>query len=158
MIMAEILEPWIHFIHVLGAIIWVGGGAMLSFVGARARKSNDPKLIGEFARTLSYVGLRVLTPAVIAVLVTGLWLVITGSEWKFTQLWVLLGLGAFIVTFLIGAIYLSRIAIQLDRLATGTDVDIQTTRDLLGRWIVGYQIILAVLFFAVWDMVFKPGL
>jgi uncharacterized membrane protein len=158
MIMAEILEPWIHFIHVLGAIIWVGGGVMLSLVGARARKSNDPKLIGEFARTLSYVGLRVLTPAVIAVLVTGLWLVLTGSEWKFTQLWVLLGLGAFIVTFLIGAIYLSRIAIQLDRLATRTDVDIQTTRDLLGRWIVGYQIILAVLLFAVWDMVFKPGL
>jgi uncharacterized membrane protein len=156
--MAEILEPWIHFIHVLGAIIWVGGGLMLSLIGARARKSEDPRLIGEFARTLSYVGLRVLTPAVVAVLLSGLWLVLTGSEWKFTQLWVLLGLGAFILAFLIGAIYLSRIAIQLDRVATNTDLDLQIARELLGRWMVGYQIILIILVFAVWDMVFKPGL
>jgi uncharacterized membrane protein len=82
----------------------------------------------------------------------------TGSEWKFTQLWVLLGLGAFILAFLIGAIYLSRIAIQLDRVATHTDVDLQTARNLLARWMVGYQIILVILVFAVWDMVFKPGL
>lgn len=156
--MPEILEPWIHFIHVLGAIIWVGGGVMLSLVGARARKSNDPRVIGEFARTLSYVGLRVLTPAVVAVLLTGIWLVLTGSEWSFTQLWVLLGLGAFIAAFLIGAIYLSRIAIQLDRVATSTDLNPQTARDLLGRWMAGYQIILIILVFAVWDMVFKPGL
>jgi uncharacterized membrane protein len=156
--MTEILEPWIHFIHVLGAIIWVGGGVMLSLVGARARKSNDPRIIGEFARMLSYVGLRVLTPAVVAVLLTGLWLVFTGSEWQFTQLWVLLGLGAFIMAFLIGAVYLSRIAIQLDRLATRTDMDPQAARDLLGRWMVGYQVILLILLFAVWDMVFKPGL
>jgi uncharacterized membrane protein len=156
--MAEILEPWIHFIHVLGAIIWIGGGVMLSLIGARARKSEDPRLIGEFARTLSYVGLRVPTPAVVAVLLSGLWLVLTGSEWKFTQLWVLLGLGAFILAFLIGAIYLSRIAIQLDRVATSTDLDPQIARDLLGRWMVGYQIILIILLFAVWDMIFKPGL
>lgn len=156
--MAEILEPWIHFIHVLGAIIWVGGGIMLSLVGARARKSKDPRLIGEFARTLSYVGLRVLTPAVVAVLLTGIWLVLTGSEWSFTQLWVLLGLGAFILAFLIGAVYLSRIAIQLDRLVAGKDVDPRVANDLLGRWMVGYQVILLILVFAVWDMVFKPGL
>jgi uncharacterized membrane protein len=156
--MIEILEPWIHFIHVLSAIIWVGGGVMLSLIGARTRKSEDARLIGEFARTLSYVGLRVLTPAVVAVLLTGLWLVLTGSEWKFTQLWVLLGLSAFIAVFLIGAIYLSRIAIQLDRLTAGTDINLREARDLLGRWILGYQIILVILIFAVWDMVFKPGL
>ncbi len=85
---------------------------MLSLLGARARKSEDPRLIGDFAQTLSYIGLRVLTPAVIAVLLTGIWLVLTGSEWKFTQLWVLLGLGAFITAFLIGAVYMSRTAIS----------------------------------------------
>ena len=156
--MAETLEPWIHSIHVLGAIIWVGGGVMLSLIGARARKSADARLIGEFAKTLSYVGLRVLTPAVVAVLLTGLWLVLTGSEWNFTQSWVRLGLSAFIIVFLIGALYLSRIAIQLDRLTAGTDLRLQEARALLGRWIVGYQIILVILIFAVWDMVYKPGL
>jgi uncharacterized membrane protein len=156
--MAEVLEPWIHFIHILGAIVWVGGGVVLSLIGARARRSEDPRFITEFSRTLSYVGLRVLMPAVVAVLLSGLWLVYTSSEWSFTQLWVLLGLGAFVAAFLVGAIYQSRIAIQLERVATATDLDPQRARDLLGRWIVGYQIILLILVFTVWDMVFKPGL
>jgi len=154
----DVLEPWVHFLHVLGAIIWVGGGVMLSLIGARARKSEDPRFIGEFARTLSYVGLRVLMPAVIVVLLAGIWLVLTGSEWNFGQLWVLLGLGAFILAFLIGGIYLSRVAIQLERAASSTDSNPQAARELLGRWMVGYQIILVILVFAVWDMVFKPGL
>jgi uncharacterized membrane protein len=152
------LEPWLHFLHILGAIIWVGGGVMLSLVGARARQSEDPRIIGEFARTLSYIGLRVLTPAVVAVLVTGIWLILAGSEWNFAQLWVLLGLGGFIAAFLVGAVYLSRIAIQLERLATRTDVDLLAARDILGRWIVGYRVVLVILLFVVWDMVFKPGL
>ncbi len=99
--MAEILEPWIHFAHILGAIIWVGGGVILSLIGARARRSEDVRMIAEFSRTLSYVGLRLFTPAVLVVIATGLWLVFTGSEWKFTQLWVLLGLGAFLAAFLL---------------------------------------------------------
>lgn len=152
------LEPWLHLAHIVGGIIWVGGGIMLSVVGARARQSEDPRLIGEFARMLSYVGLRVFTPAVVAVLVSGVWLVLASSEWNFTQLWVLLALGAFVVAFLIGAIYLSRIAIELERLVTRTDLDPQAARDLLGRWIVGYRVVLVILLFAVWDMVFKPGL
>jgi len=48
--MAEILEPWIHFIHVLSAIIWVGGGVMLSLIGARARKSEDARMMKESRR------------------------------------------------------------------------------------------------------------
>ena len=153
-----ILEPWLHLAHILGAIIWVGGGVMLSVVGVRARQGGDPSLIREFARMLSSVGLRVLTPAVVAVLVSGVWLVLAGSEWDFGQLWVLFGLGAFVVAFLIGAVYLSRIAIQLERLATRTEMDPMAVRDLLGRWIVGYRVILVILLFAVWDMVFKPSL
>jgi uncharacterized membrane protein len=152
------LEPWLHFLHIVGAIIWVGGGVMLSLVGARARKSEDPHIIAEFARTLSYVGLRILMPAVVVVLVAGVWLVLISSEWDFTQLWVLLGLGAFVLAFLIGAVYLSRVAISLERLTSLTDLDLQAARNTLGSWISGYQVVLVILLIAVWDMVFKPGL
>jgi hypothetical protein len=108
-------------------------------------------------QTLSYVGLRVLMPAVIAVLVFGVWMVLAFLAWQFTQLWILLALGEFAIAFVIGAVYLSRIALALDKL-TAMDFDLETARDLLNRWIVGYQIVLIVLIFAVWDMVFKPGI
>jgi uncharacterized membrane protein len=150
------LELWLHLAHVAGAIVWVGGGVMLSLVGARARQSRDLAVIGEFARTLSYVGLRVFTPAVLVVLVSGVWLVLVSSEWNFSQLWVLLALGAFVVAFLIGAVYLSRSAIQLDR-AVSQNADLQAASDALRRWLVGYGVVLIILVFALWDMIFKPG-
>ncbi len=152
------LLPWLKFAHILGAMIWIGGGVMLSLIGLRARQSEDLSFIREFSRTLSYVGLRVLMPAVIAVLVFGIWLMLIFPAWQLSQLWILLALGAFALAFVIGAVYLSRIALALDRLTADMEFDLKAARDLLNRWIVGYQIVLLVLIFAVWDMVFKPGL
>jgi uncharacterized membrane protein len=129
---------------------------MLSIVGLRARRSGDMAVIGEFARMLSYIGLRVFAPAVIVVLASGIWLVIAESR-DFTELWVLLALAAFAAAFVIGAVFQSRSAIELERVATGPDADPQAARDILGRWIAGYLGVLVILVFAVWDMVFKPG-
>jgi uncharacterized membrane protein len=152
------LEPWLHLAHVAGAILWVGGGVMLSVIGFRARRSGDLAVIREFARTLSYVGLRLLTPAVVVVLVSGVWLVLVSAEWSLTQVWVLLALGAFVVAFLVGAVFLSRSALQLERVVTqGQDQGLEPARDALGRWLVGYGVVLAILAFALWDMIFKPG-
>jgi uncharacterized membrane protein len=150
------LDPWLQLVHVAGAIVWVGGGFMLSLLGRRARQSGDLAVIGDFARALSYLGLRVFMPAVLVVLVSGVWLVLISSEWNFTQLWVLLALGAFVVAFLVGAIYLSRSATELERAATG-GTDLQAARQALDRWIVGYVVVLIILTFVLWDMIFKPG-
>jgi uncharacterized membrane protein len=151
------LDSWLHFGHILGATVWVGGGLMLSLLGSRARSSLDPRAVGEFARTLTYVGPSELAPAVIAVLVFGVWMVLESAAWDFTQLWVVIAIGLFVVAFLVGAIYLSRVSIQLQR-AADEDVGADVGRRLLGRWIMGYRAVLIVLVVAVWDMVFKPGL
>jgi uncharacterized membrane protein len=151
------LDLWLHFLHVLAATVWVGGGLMLSLIAVRARSSPDPRAISEFGRTLPYVGLRVLMPAVVIVLVTGVWMVLAGSEFSLSQTWVIAGLGLFAVAFLIGAVYMSRIGIQLDR-AARADSGGPGLRALLDRWIAGYGAVLVILIVALWDMVFKPGL
>ena len=148
-------EPWVHFLHVAAALVWVGGGVMLSLVGLRARRSNDAAIVSEFAQLLSYVGLRVFTPAVVVVLLSGLWMVLAGSEWNLGQTWILLALAAFAAAFLIGALYLSRSAIELARVAAAANLG--AARMAIDRWLTGYAIVLAILLFAVWDMVFKPG-
>ncbi len=149
------LEPWIHFGHVLSAIVWVGGGLLLSIVGSRTRASNDPKAMAEFAQTLAYVGTRVMLPAVVGTLVFGVWMVLMSSDWNFAQFWVLFALGLFVLAFLIGAIYLGRIGIQLQRIAGESAAN---GAALLNRWIFGYRLVLALLLIALWDMIFKPGL
>jgi len=148
---------WLHLIHVLAAMVWLGGGSVLVLVAARTRSSSNPEAIAEFARLIPYIGIRVLGPAWIVVLVTGVGMVLLSSEWRFTQLWILIALGLFAVAFLIGAVFMSQAGIRLDRAARGNDPQANLP-SLLQRWLVGYSVVLAVLLVAVWDMIFKPGL
>jgi uncharacterized membrane protein len=151
------LDNWLHFVHVVGAMVWVGGGLTMSFIGLRTRSSANPTAIAEFGRTLPYVGLRILMPAVLVVLVTGVWMVLASSEWHFSQFWVVLGLGLFLLAFLIGAIYLGRVGIQLGRASNASGAGGGDVKALLNRWLTGYWVVLIILLVAVWDMVFKPG-
>jgi uncharacterized membrane protein len=80
------------------------------------------------------------------------------AAWDFAQLWVLIGLGLFVVAFGIGVGYLSRIGIQLSRIAGAGERSSVDERALLARWIPGCRVVLVVLIVIVWDMVFKPGL
>jgi uncharacterized membrane protein len=149
------VEPWLRLGHILGAIVWVGGGLMLSFVGGRVRAGDDPRAIGAFGRMLGYIGVRVLVPSVVATLVFGVWLVLAAFDGDFSQLWVILGLVLFAVAFGIGAVYLSRVGVQLQGLSDGSTA--AESVSLLDRWILGYRVVLVVLLLAVVDMVVKPG-
>ena len=151
------LDDWLHFVHVLAAMVWVGGGVILLFMGLRARSRSEPAAVSEFAKLLPYVGIRVLMPAVILVLVTGVWMVLENGEWQFSQFWVLFALVLFALAFLVGGVYLSRVGIQLDRLTGAGSPDAAAARALSGRWAAGYVVVLVILLVAVWDMVFKPG-
>jgi hypothetical protein len=141
-------------VHVLAAMTWVGGGVMLSLMASRVRQSQTGS--GEFARLLPFVGLRVLMPAVILVLATGIAMVLVDSAWSFRQPWVLAALGLFAAAFLVGAVYLSRIGVALGG-ASAPGGSATELRTLLDRWLAGYIAVLAVLLLAVAGMVFKPG-
>ena len=129
---------------------------MVGVIGLRARRSGDTAIIREFAQTLAYVGLRVSMPAVLILLVTGVWLVLAGDG-SFGQLWVLLALGGFAAALVIGVGYLSGVVVELERVAGQSEASATLVGALLGRWISGWGIVLLVLAFTVWDMVFKPG-
>ena len=151
------MVSWLLFVHVLSAMVWLGGGLTLMLAGFRARSSARPEAVAEFAGTVPFVGLRVLMPSVVVLLVTGIWQVLASSAWSFSQLWVRLALGLFILAFLVGAVYLSRVGIGLARATADNRLASEGTA-LLNCWLVGYLVVLALLVVAVWDMIFKPGL
>ena len=86
------LDTWLKFGHILSATVWLGGGLALSLVASRARSSNDAGAVREFARTLTYVAPRVMTPGVLGTVIFGVALVLTSAAWDFAQAWVLIGL------------------------------------------------------------------
>jgi uncharacterized membrane protein len=150
------IDSWLLFAHIGGAAVWLGGGVMLTLVASRARASADPAFIREFSRGLPQVALRSLTPAMFVALLSGIGLVVSRSR-SFTELWVLLALASFVVAFIVGALFVSRTAMRLSRLAIEASIDVTAADSALGRWLMTYRLILAILVFLLWDMVFKPS-
>lgn len=65
------LHEWLLFLHILAAIVWVGGAFVLSAVIARANRDPDRSVVARLAHDLDWVGPRLITPAAIAVIGLG---------------------------------------------------------------------------------------
>jgi uncharacterized membrane protein len=151
------LDPWLQLVHAASAVVWIGGNGLLALVGIRVRRRGDPAAIGRFADTLMFVGVRVIAPAALLVLVSGLWLVLESSEWSVTQPWILLALGVFALAVILSLVFLNRGATRLQQVSTGVAPDGRAADQALGRLLLGYGLVLATLVLALLDMALKPG-
>ena len=59
-------------IHVLTAVIWVGGGVMGQLLAYRIRKSNDTGRMAAFAKDSEWIGTRVFLPSSLILLAMGI--------------------------------------------------------------------------------------
>ena len=122
-------------LHVVAAIVWLGGGLALSILGTRIAKANDPARMVAFARDAEWMGSHVFLPASAAVLVFGFLMIHAGFP-AFDQLWIQLALGLFGVTFLTGSLFLGPQAGRIAKLIeqhgeASTEVQAQIRRVLL---------------------------
>ena len=149
-------ETWLHFLHVLTAMVWVGGSLALQVVGTRISRGSGPEQMHAMAGHFEFVGMRVFTPASLAVLITGIWMTVSEEEWGFDQFWVLAALAMFAFSFLSGALYLGP---QLGRAKKIWDAEGPTSEAgaaIMRRLFIVSRIELVLLFLIVYDMVFKP--
>jgi uncharacterized membrane protein len=153
---AATLTDWLHLLHLLAAMIWVGGAVTLSALTAQVLRSGDGEAITRFARSVRLIGPLVLAPATVAVTGFGVWLVIDSDAWDFGQTWVWLALVLVGAAFLVGATLQSQAMVKAQRASDAGD-QAEAARQL-GRWSWGLLLILLLLLVTTWDMVFKPGL
>jgi uncharacterized membrane protein len=150
------LYDWILFLHVVAAMVWVGGLLVISAFATYVLRHPENGAVERFIGTLRVVGPIVLAPAPLSLVALGIWLVLDSDAWDFGQLWVWLALALFAAAFLIGAAFQSRTAIVAERAARAGD-EREAARQLT-RWSWGSRLILVLLIVTTWDMVFKPGL
>jgi uncharacterized membrane protein len=105
-------------VHVVAAIVWLGGALAFSALGTRVARSDDPRHVVGFLKDIKVVGDLLFAPAGILVLVFG-FLMIHEGHLGFHQLWIQLGLGLFLVTFVSGMLFFgpesARIAKAIER-------------------------------------------
>jgi Predicted membrane protein len=102
-VLAAGLYDWLMFLHVLAAMIWVGGLVVLTALSGYILRSGDDTAIAGFSASLRRIGPLTLAPSTVAVLALGIGLVFdSSSAWRFSQAWIILALALFAAAFLIG--------------------------------------------------------
>jgi uncharacterized membrane protein len=93
------------FLHIAAAVVWLGSGFFLQMLIFRAEGSGDDALKQGIASNSGWMAQRIFIPASLIVLVVGILLTIEGP-WSFGDVWIVLGLVGYAVSFLIGILYL----------------------------------------------------
>jgi uncharacterized membrane protein len=149
------LYEFLLFVHIACAVIWVGGGAMVQFMGLRVLASGDPSRLAQFGGDIEALGMRVLTPAALGAVLSGFCLVWEAELWSLGEDWIVIGLVLFAITFLAGFGFFGpesgRIKKQVE--SQGAAVALPRVR----RLIVLMRIDQVVLFLIIFDMAVKPS-
>ena len=156
MLVGATLYEWLKLLHILAAMIWLGGLVAVGALAIQTLRSGEADAIARFVGSLGVIGPLVFMPAMLVVIGLGIWLVLDNDAWELSQTWIWLALVLFGAAFLVGAIFQSRAALGAQRAVAGAD-NLETARQLR-RWSRGMGVIIVLLVVITWDMVIKPGL
>lgn len=143
------------FVHVVCAVIWVGGAFYSQLLAIRVGRSTDPADLPKFGRHIEYLGMRVFLPASILLFIAGAAMV--AQTWRFGDLWVSVSMALWLVSVVAGALYLGPRSKKVAELFEAEGPTSVAARALLSRLflvsrleLVSFAVIIAL-------MVFKPG-
>ena len=142
-------------LHVAVAVFWVGGGLLLTVLGLRAERAEDPNEIATLARQAAFAGEKLFAPAGLVVLGLGIAMMVN-TDWGWGKFWVVAGLVGYGLTFVTGIAVLSPLAKKIDALMADKGPAAPETQAAIQRILVVARFDVAVLLLVVADMVTKP--
>jgi uncharacterized membrane protein len=145
----------LKYIHVLAAMIWVGGAFFTQMLAIKAARSDDQTEMARTGRDIGLVGGRVFPIASIVLIVAGILLVI--DRWSFGQAWIAIAFALWLVSLLTGVLYLGPQAAKIGELFATEGPASAAGRALMGRIFLVSRLELVSFAVIVFLMVFKPG-
>jgi uncharacterized membrane protein len=143
-------------VHVLAAVIWVGGSVAMHILGRRVLKRGDGEEIYEFSKEINTLAQRLYAPTALILLIAGIFLV-SEAGYEFSQAWIGIGLAGWLFSFVVGIGYYGPQdkklqALVSERGPTDPGVAANVTRALNVN-----SVELLILLLVVIDMTTKPG-
>ena len=142
-------------VHVGFAVIWIGGGFLLTVLGLIAERQNDPQQMAVVARQAAMVGEKLFSPAAGIVLLAGIAMMIN-INWGWGHFWVTAGLVGFAASFVTGIAVLAPRSRRLDELMRTAGPHAPETQAAIKSILLIARFDMAVLLLVVVDMVVKP--
>src|SRR5258705_5241867 len=112
----------LKLIHVLSAVTWVGGIMATSAITGRMLQAGDFTTLGKFLQHAMPFMQRVIAPAAVLVLITGIPMVILGKI-GFGPFWVSYGFFGMLVHFVLGGTVMRKRSMALAQLLAATPRD-----------------------------------
>jgi uncharacterized membrane protein len=146
---------WFLSVHVLTAVVWVGGGVTLQVLAARASAANDGPRLATLASEIEWIGTRIFMPSALLLFLFGFLLVSEGS-WDYEP-WIVFGIAVWLASFLVGAGFLGPESRRLSVSIRELGIDSAEARGRLARILLISRVEALFLLLVVLDMALKPG-
>ena len=142
-------------VHVLGAVIWVGGGVSIMIHAIRGQRAYKPEDIVMVAKQAAFMGEKVFAPVGLVTFLMGIAMMINTS-WGWGHFWIVAGLIGYASTFIVGVAFLSPMAKKIDQSAETNGPTHPETIALIEKIMLVARFDVAVLMLVILDMVTKP--
>lgn len=153
--MDENIYRLVVYIHVLAAIAWVGGALAINLLGTRVARVGDPDELPKLGRQIEWFGLRYFLPISIITFVAGF--ILVTQRWSFSQLWISLAMLLWLVSVLLGALYIGPRSKKVAEMFETLGHTSSEARAASARLFMVARIDLLIFLVIVALMVWKPG-
>ena len=142
-------------LHVVAAVIWVGGAFCLQALAFRIMRTGDARRQAEFAKDAEVVGMRVFIPATWVLLLAAIGMMVN-LDLSWGQNWIVLGLIAFALSFIVGAGFLGPESGRIAKIIERDGPESPEAQARIGRILLIGRCELVVLLTVIVNMVVKP--
>ncbi len=139
-------------LHVIASIIWLGAAFVLTLLALRVERMGDAAAKAALNAQNDWLAPRLFIPAATLTFVFGLLLVIEGS-WDLGQLWIVLGVAGWLMTFVTGFFYFKPEGERINELVEAHGIGHPEVERRFDRMEAVGRVELTVLFLIVADMV-----
>jgi uncharacterized membrane protein len=148
-------ELWLA-VHIVCAVIWVGGGVSVHVLGRWTAKRGDPEQIVAFNRDAVRISYVLYAPLAIVLIVAGV-LLVEEVGYGYDDPWITLGFLGWLFSLALGIGFYPRQARKIDRAVSEEGAASADAQARMGRILLVNSIEILVLLLVVVDMAVKPG-
>ncbi len=146
----------LKFLHVVAAIVWVGGVITITTLNMRLASTRNSAAMAALASAGRFLGQRVFGPAAAITLLAGIATALTAG-FQMRSLWIIWGFAVILLSIVLGATVVRTTTQRLGTLAATPNSDSVQIAALQSRLQMLSTLNILLLLSAVWAMVAKPG-
>jgi uncharacterized membrane protein len=155
MTLAATTYQWYLAIHILAAVLWVGGAFTIQVLAIRASRPDARLQLGSLASEIEWVGTRLFIPSSLILVIMGFLLVSEGNlDYEF---WIVFAIVVWLASFLSGVAFLGPQSGKLGKDVEQYGPDSPQAMARLQKIFLVSRVELVFLLLVVLDMALKPG-